>query len=254
MYLNTRGLILRETVYRETSKILTVLTADAGKLTVSAKGARRRGSKLASGTQFLTFSDMTLSGSRDRWTMTEASPVEMFEGLREDLERLALASYFAQLMETAADEDTPNPAILTLGLQALYRLSEGKGFSRLIKAAFELRLMTLAGFAPVLDACSVCGRTDPQYPRLNLLGGTVRCRDCRTEEPAELTVRLCAGSLAAMRHVTSCADGKVFSFTMSPEAAGRMEEAAERYLLTQLDRSFGTLEYYKSCRLSSLPG
>ena len=110
---------------------------------------------------------MTLSGTRDRWTLTEAAPIERFEGLQEDLERMALGSYFAQPLETVSDEDMPNPAILALGLNALYLLSQGKGDSRRIKAAFEMRLMTLAGFAPMLDACHVCGRTDPQLPRGN---------------------------------------------------------------------------------------
>ncbi|MBR4744640.1 MAG: DNA repair protein RecO [Oscillospiraceae bacterium] len=249
MYRNTRGLVLRETIYRETSKILTVLTADEGKLTVSAKGARRRGSKLAPAAQLLTFSDMTLSGTRDRWTLTEAAPIEMFEGLREDLELMALGSYFAQLLEAVSDEDLPNPAILALGLNALYLLSRGKGDSRMVKAAFEMRLMTLAGFAPSLEACRVCGRTDPQAPRLELTGGTVRCRDCRDGDTREETAPLCEGSLAALRHITSCPDKKVFSFALGAEAASRLEEAAERYTLIQMDRGFSTLDYYRNCRL-----
>ena len=249
MYVNTRGLVLRETVYRETSKILTVLTADRGKLTASAKGSRRRGSKLAPAAQFLTFSDMTLSGTGDRWTLTEAAPIERFEGLQEDLERMALGSYFAQLLETVSDEDMPNPAILALGLNALYLLSQGKGDSRRIKAAFEMRLMTLAGFAPMLDACHVCGRTDPQAPRLELNEGTICCRDCRDGDTPGETAPLCEGSLAALRHITGCADKKVFAFTMGEEASARLEQAAERYTLVQMDRGFATLDYYKKCRL-----
>ena len=126
MYINTKGLILREVPYKETSKILTVLTADAGRITVSAKGARRKGSKTAAATQLLCFSEMTLSENRDRYTLTEARPIEMFEGLRFALEKLALGSYFAQVLEAASDEDMPNPELLSLGLNALYVLSEDK--------------------------------------------------------------------------------------------------------------------------------
>lgn len=248
MYLNTKGLVLRETTYRETSKILTVLTADEGKLTVSAKGVRRRGSKLAPGVQLLTFSDMTLSGSHDRWTLTEVSPIEMFEGLRMDLELLALGSYFAQLLEAVSDEDMPNPGILSLGLNALYMLSEGKGDIHLIKSAFELRLMTMAGFMPELDGCCVCRAQNPENPRLLLEEGVVCCRGCRQEVFGEASAPLCAGSLEAMRHITSCGDRKVFSFTLGCQAARRLENAVERFVSAQLDRSFSTLEYYKNCR------
>ncbi|MDR1217816.1 MAG: DNA repair protein RecO, partial [Oscillospiraceae bacterium] len=72
MFINTKGLVLREAEYRDSGKILTVLTSDEGKLTVSARGAKRKNSKLAPYAQPLVFSDMTLLKNRDRWTLTEA--------------------------------------------------------------------------------------------------------------------------------------------------------------------------------------
>ena len=249
MYINTKGLILREVPYKETSKILTVLTADAGRITVSAKGARRKGSKTAAATQLLCFSDMTLSENRDRYTLTEARPIEMFEGLRYDLEALALGSYFAQVLEAISDEDMQNPAILSLGLNALYVLSENKYPQELIKPAFEMRLMALSGFAPLLDSCSICGNENPVNPRLDLMGGTVRCRDCREEDGFNSeTVPLCAGSLDALRHIISCENKRVFSFSLGVDAAKRLCRASESYLKTQLDRGFPALDYYNSVR------
>ena len=90
MYVNTKGLVLREAVYKETSRILTVLTSDSGKQTVTARGAKRRGSKLAGASQLLAFSDMTLYGNRGRWVLTEARPIEIFEPRRDDLEKMSL--------------------------------------------------------------------------------------------------------------------------------------------------------------------
>ena len=250
MYINTKGLILREVPYKETSKILTVLTADAGRITVSAKGARRKGSKTAAATQLLCFSDMTLSENRDRYTLTEARPIEMFEGLRFDIEKLALGSYFAQVLEAVSDEDMQNPAILSLGLNALFVLSENKYPDMLIKSAFEMRLMALSGFAPLLDACSVCGAETPVNPRLDLSGGTVRCRDCREEDGfVSETVPLCTGSLEAMRHITSCDSKRVFSFSLGVDAAKRLSRTSEAYVKTQLDRSFPALDYYNSVKV-----
>ena len=92
------GLILRETAYKESSKILTILTAKNGKLTATARGALRRNSKLAAVTQLLAFSEMTLFLNRDRWTLTEARSIEQFIGLRSDVLLLSLASYFAELV------------------------------------------------------------------------------------------------------------------------------------------------------------
>ena len=248
MYLNTKGLVLREAVYKETSRILTVLTSDAGKQTVTARGAKRRGSRIAGASQLLAFSDMTLYGSRGRWVLTEARPIEIFEPLRSDLEKMSLGSYFAELLEAVSDEEIPNPELLSLGLNALFALSEGKRKNALVKSAFELRLMCLAGFEPDVSACQVCGRTDVSAPRLDLSGGVVRCRDCRGEEPAGRAVPLCAGSLDAMRYIVGCDPKKLFSFTLGDEALSRLSAAAEAFALTQLDRGFGTLEFYRSIK------
>ena len=135
MYINTKGLVLREVVYKETSKILTVLTPDEGRITVSAKGARRKGSRIAAATQLFAFSDMTLSHNRDRWTLTEAQCIESFSGLSDELERAALGAYFCELLEAVSDE-APNPEILSLGLNALYALGQEKKPEAIVKAAF----------------------------------------------------------------------------------------------------------------------
>jgi DNA repair protein RecO (recombination protein O) len=109
MYINTTGLVLRTTDYKDSSRILTVLTSTEGKLTVSARGALRRGSRLAASAQLFAYSHMTLYHNRDRWTMTEAQTIELFSGLSSALDLLALGSYFAELLEAVSDEDSPNP-------------------------------------------------------------------------------------------------------------------------------------------------
>ena len=200
MYVTTTGLVLRETEYKESSKILTVLTASHGKITVTAKGARRRGSKTAAATQFLACAEMTLFHNRGRWTLTEARPVELFEGLRDSLEKLALGAYFAELLEALAQTETPEPEMLSLGLNALYALSENLRPELLVKAAFELRIVSLAGFAPLVDACAGCGCEEMQMPRLDVAGGVIYCGECHASSAGE-TVLLCPGSLAAMRHI-----------------------------------------------------
>jgi DNA repair protein RecO (recombination protein O) len=247
MYINTTGLVLRVTDYKDSSRILTVLTSSEGKITVSARGAMRRGSKLAAASQPLAYSDMTLYQSRDRWTLTEAQTIELFSGVSSDVRLLALASYAAELLEAVSDEDCPNPEILSLGLNALYSLSKNEKNPELVKAAFVLRLMCLAGFEPLVSSCAVCLREDPDTPRLDLKGGMVLCRSCRTMGTEE-TAPLCKGSLDAMRYIISADAKKIFSFKLEDDALGRLSRAADAYVSAQLDRKFKTLEYYKQFR------
>lgn len=248
MYINTTGLVLRETAYKDSSKILTVLTSTEGKLTVSARGALRHGSKVAAATQLLAYSDLTLSRTKDRWTLTEAQSIELFNGLSDELALLSLGSYFAELLEAVSDEDIPNPEILSLGLNALYMLSEGKKNPLLVKAAFELRLMCLSGFEPALYDCYLCGETDVTSPKLDIRGGTLRCGTCRpsNDDPA---VTLSPGALDAMRYIVDSDAKKIFSFTLNDDALQLLSRACEAYTLAHLDRRFSTLDYYKKIRI-----
>lgn len=244
MYITTLGLVLRETEYRESSRILTVLSASNGKITVKAQGARRKGSAIGAATQLLTLSEMTLFENRERYTLREARSVEQFTGLREDVGRLALASYFAEALDTLADEDAPNPELMSLGLNALYALSNGLNSDAIVKAAFELRLACLAGFAPMVHMCPVCGKERLVSPVLSLSGGTVYCAGCRPEGAGEC-VSLSPGTLDAMRYIVSAEPKKLYSFRVGKDTEKRLGRVCEAYFLTQLGRGFGTLDFYR---------
>ena len=172
-YLTTRGLVLRTTEYKETDRILTVLSADRGLLTMKARGVRSNRSKLKGACQLLTYAEFTVGEAHGFSSITEATALEMFPELRTDIELLALASYFAQLAEVLSQEDAASPALLPLILNALYALAKLKKPPRLVKAATELRLAALAGYLPELSGCCVCGNAEPD--RFSIADGTL-CR------------------------------------------------------------------------------
>ena len=118
----TTGLVLRVTETKEADKILTVLTPDMGKIPLIARGARRKNSRIAAASQLLAYSELTLY-KRGNWHMLdEASTLELFDGVRQDIELLSLASYFAEMTECVTAEDEPVPEILSLLLNSLYAL------------------------------------------------------------------------------------------------------------------------------------
>ena len=244
MRLTTQGIVLRETNYKEADKILTVLTRDWGKRTVKARGCRRKNSKLTAASQLLVYSELTLSERGEFTTLTEADPLEQFWSVRQDLETLALASYFAEVAEASAQEGETCPELLSLLLNCLYALDTLKKPRALVKAVFELRLLCLTGYEPLLDACAVCGLPEPEQPALDLAEGVLRCGHCGSGGgPARV---LDTAALAAMRHVVYGDPKRLFSFALPPESLSRMAAACEGFLLAQLDRGFRTLDFYKT--------
>ncbi len=247
MFQTTRALILREVRYKEADRILTILTESEGKITAKARGALRKSSRTAAATQQLTWSELTLFGNRGKWTVNEGSVIEGFDGLREDIAALALGSYFSECLDAFGAEEEPDPALLQLGLNSLYALSRRLRDPLQIKAAFELRLMTLTGFQPNVGACVFCGKTEPEDPCLGIETGGLCCRACRRADFG-LTAGLDSESLAALRYVIAAPARQLFSFKLEGKGLRLLSDAAEAYLREHAERSFATLDYWKSVK------
>ena len=239
----TSGIVLRETETKETDKILTVLTADLGKIAVIARGARRKNSRIAAASQLLAYAELTLYKRGNWYMLDEASTLELFDGVRRDFVLLSLASYFAELTDALTDEGEAREE-LPLLLNALYALGTLKKEPAQVKAAFELRLLALSGFEPLADGCAVCGREEPEAPMLDVVRGIVHCGKCK--EPGGLSLPLTGAALSAMQHVLSCPPKRLYSFTLDAPQLRILGHAAEAFAAAQLERGFRTLDYYKA--------
>ena len=245
-----KGIVLRVTPTKEADYILTLLTDALGKVAVVARGARRKSSRIAAGCELLAFSELTLYQRRNWYYLDEASTISLFDGVRQDIELLSLASYFAEMTECVTAEDEPVPEVLSLLLNALYALSELKKPQRLVKAAFELKLLALSGYEPLLDGCAVCGKEEPDAPVFDAQQGVVLCRGCASHGGAGL-LPLDTGAVAAIRHVLFAEPKRMLSFSLSGETEKRFAAACEVFAQVQLDRRFKTLDFYKSMKIDN---
>lgn len=243
MYLTTKALVLRITDYNDKDCLLTVLTPEHGKLTVKARGLRRKNSPLIAPCQLLAYGEFTLFDYRGQYTINEAASLELFHGLRRDLQKLSLATYFAQAAEVLSQEDLPNPELLALVLNCLYALDKLGRPENLVKAVFELRAASLAGYTPDLSACPVCGNPAPD--RFDLSQGHLVCSGCAHVDGG-IRMPVSAGVIGAMRYIVSCPPRRLFSFEITRPALADLAALTEAYLTTQLERSFSTLDFYKS--------
>lgn len=244
-YIVVKGVVLRETETKESDKILTLLTTEQGKISVIARGARRKGCKFAAAAQPLAFSEWTLYRKGDWHYANEGATIEMFGGLRRDLTRLALGTYFAELTESVTNPGEPAAALLSHLLNGLYALDKLKKPEKLAKAAFEFRLLCLAGYEPLADACAYCGCPDPEKPLLDVVQGVLRCETCGAGETGR-SLPLCRDSLAALRHILYGDPKRLYSFKLGGPALDRLAVASEAFTETQLERGFRTLDFYKS--------
>ena len=104
------------------------------------------------------------------------------------------------------------------------------------------RCMCAAGYEPQVEACARCGAPEPEQPRFHPLEGLLYCKACRPEEDS---TPLSPAALAALRRIVCADPKKLFSFRLDGASLHQLEALSERYLLLQLDRGFGTLDFYK---------
>ena len=244
MHLKVQGLVVRTTPYKDNDLLLTILTADQGRLTAKVRGARRKGSRLVAACQLLTFCEFTLFEYHDMYTVNEAEILSQFSALNQDLVKLSLGTYFGQAAEIVAQEDTATTNLLRLVLNALYAMNRDLAPVVLIKAAFELRLACLAGYEPNLGACVYCANPFPD--RFNIVEGHLECSDCGDGRSYGIRIPINMGMLDAMRYICTCPDDRLFSFRLAKENIERLSGLTESYLSTQLERGFTALDFYKS--------
>lgn len=243
MYLTIRAIVLRVTDYNDRDALLTVLSRDHGKLTIKARGLRRKNSPLIAPCQLLSYGEFTLFEYRGMYTVNEAHSIELFRNLRKDLTKLSLGTYFAQVTEVISQEDLPNPELQSLLLNSLYALSQLELPEMLVKAAFEMRAACLAGYTPDLYGCHICGNESPD--RFDLSAGQLECLSCRAEDGG-IRVPVNPGIIHALQYLCACDARKLFSFSLGTENLEKLSSLTEAYLTTQLERGFSTLDFYKS--------
>ena len=243
MYLTTPGLVLRVTDYNDRDALLTLLTPEYGKLTVKARGLRRKNSPLIAPCQLLAYGEFTLFEYRGQYTVNEAHSIELFSPLRRDLCKLSLGTYFAQAAEVVSQEDLPNPEVLSLVLNCLHGLSKLDVPENKVKAVFELRIACLAGYQPDLFGCHVCGCQTPEL--FDISEGLLECGKCRGSGGG-IRMPVSTGILEAMSYICLCEPKKLFAFQLGAENLDKLASITEAYLCAQLERGFSTLDFYKS--------
>ncbi len=239
-----RGLILRTVDMGESDRLMTVLTADEGKITLSAKGVRSVKSHRMAACQPFCYSEFTLTERSGKRILIEARLIENFYAIREDIERFALASYLTELTEAVTVEDSEQGQILSLLLNCLYLIAGGQKALWLIKGVFEWRLASLLGFMPDLSVCGECSAKGGSMA-LSLIDGCLYCTDCMMKEEKPLCIWL-DDTLPLLRYLLAAPSKRLFAFEVDGTIEATFSAVCEKYLLHQVERSFATLAFYKT--------
>ncbi len=245
MLITTDGLVIKQRTMDTDDSLLTILTKDLGVVYAYAKGAKRMKSALLSSTELLCYSRFVLFKNRERYSVNNADLNQVFFGVREDITKLSLATYFAQLSGIVLPVEEPEEEALRLFLNCLHLLEKDKLPQTQLKVIFELRLMTLCGFMPDLVGCAGCGTYEAVEMYFVPQSGEILCGNCKGRA-ATPVFPLSRSVLQAMRHIIYSDFSKLFAFTLAPESLEQLSLASERFVKAQVDTPLPTLDFYQS--------
>ena len=132
----TPGLVLKETRYKESDRILTILTPELGVISASAQSSLRLKNKLFSACGLFCYSEFVLLPGRNMYTIREAEVRNVFHGISSTIEGMSLAMYLAEMAVALSPTGEEAAKELRLLLNCLYMISEGKTDLRVVKAVF----------------------------------------------------------------------------------------------------------------------
>ena len=234
--MKTEGLIIRATKYGEGSKMLSILTPE-GKIEAAANGAVSLKSRLFARSQLFCYSRIVLKQGKGRLPyVTSCDVIENFYNIRKDVAKVAMGVYFCELLDIIiTGEDAQR--VLKFALNALYKLETTDSYTYL-KPLFEMRLLSLVGFMPLMDRCTLCG-SDKQLDRFSVSFGGAVCDKCGSGR------KVCLGVIKAISYICSAPDKSVFSFKLSKSAEQELTEISEEYLLYNIGKAPNKLSYLK---------
>ena len=184
------GIIVSETNYSETSKVLNIMTKEHGLIGVMAKGCRSLKSPLRSVSSKLTYGKFMIYYKRDKLSiLTEVNIINPFKNLQLDITKISYAAYLLELSEQVIKQNNSQD-VLKLLIAALTKIDEG--FDPLvIMDILELKYLEYLGVMPVIDSCAVCGQKTGIVTLSSYRGGYV-CKNCYTNEKmvSEKTIKL----------------------------------------------------------------
>ncbi len=246
MLTTLKGLVLRERSLGDNDKFLDILTDGSGLIEVLARGVKKPNSKNASVSQLFCYAKYCVSESGGRYTLNSAEPIRTFYSLSEELERFALASYFAEMTSFIATQETPNNEVLRLILNSLHFLSLKNRSLLALKSVFEFRLMSEIGLIPNLIGCCECLRYSAPQMQFDLRGGRLFCEMCFGTRDMTDVVPLDMRLLHYLRYIALTDMQKLFNLNIAREYLVPLTNITERYAEIQLDRRFATLDFFKS--------
>ena len=170
------GIVISDIDYKESSKIINVLTKDDGIVGIIARGTKRVKSNLSSVSTKLTYGYFHVNYKENGLsTLIEVDVIDRFRNIMLDIGKMSYALYLLELSQQVYKHDN-NREIYNLLIASLKKINEGYDY-QVIANIFELKMLDFLGIRPVVDECVNCGSKTDIVTISSYRGGYL-CKNC----------------------------------------------------------------------------
>ena len=172
----------------ENDSIVVMFSKEMGLIRGIAKGAKNPKSKLGARMQSLIANRLMLNKKRNLDIIKEASAINPFNKLRYDLDKLTMAFYTAEIINTFCNDDdkdkTQNELIYNLLYKTLENIQNSKDKTQITLSIlkFQLHFMNIAGFGIELERCLKCSKTVEGDALFSIQTGGIICPNCDVDQ------------------------------------------------------------------------
>ena len=179
----TPAIVLRSRPFGESDKIVSLLTKDFGKISGIAKGAMRSRKRFVNSLEPLALVNLRFQ-ERPHSSLAFILTADLTLGYRQlvnSLEAISQAAYLVEITDGLLGEREESQAVYEYLCDSLRHL-EAQGASLRVLTSYELKLLRLVGYQPVLDRCRRCakesskGALRPWY--FSPVDGGILCDSC----------------------------------------------------------------------------
>lgn len=239
----TRGFILKRDEIRETSILLTAYTRDFGKLKLISKGVRSPEQRYISAYELFSLDDIVFYERRKKgfFLLSQCELVNFFPKIRDSLEKISYAAYFAELLNCVTMAGDKNIKLYEL-LQDCLNLLSGKASPKRVARVFEIRVLSALGLMPRLKDCAVCGKkTVKGQAGFSISSGGILCDACRKKTKG--TKPILAGTVNFMADIESLPFDKARQIKVSKSVGKEVERLLGSFMDYHLDIRLRTREF-----------
>jgi DNA repair protein RecO len=168
----TQGIIIKRTPYKDNDMILHVYTKEYGKIGIHARGIQKMSSKNARGCQMMMLSELTISLKKGLSSLIRAYPIHHYRHIQEHLESEIVAQYILEYYYRYIEENQPDEKAFEILFEALNALHQGY-MPLLVYLLFQVFILEDNGINPCVDGCVICDLT--QVTALSVVDGGFLC-------------------------------------------------------------------------------